>query len=118
MIISLVVETNPRNRSTGIKGITYSPKFSPKTPFIPFTDRNSVSGTVFADPIIYPWGGDRVEIANTHTKCEAILLRGIFESNPLHYEQVWLNKPILAKTGNRGPLTRDDFPPEFLEDGV
>jgi hypothetical protein len=112
-----MIETNPRNRSTGVKGITYSPKFSKKTPFIPFTDRNNtqVSSTVFADPIIYPWGGDRVEIANTISKCEAILLRAVFESDPLYYEQVWLNKPVLPKKGNRGPLTRTDFPAELLE---
>jgi hypothetical protein len=38
-----------------------------------------------------------------------------FLENPAYYEQVWWNKPIRAKTGNRGPLTREDFPAVLLE---
>ena len=117
MIFSLMIESNPRNRSTGVKGVTFSPKNSKDNPFKAHASRTDplLANTIFIDRSIYPWGGTNLEICLTKTRCEALLLKSAFLSDPAYYEQVWLNKPIRAKTGNRGPLTRDDFPAELLE---
>ena len=117
MIFSLMIETNPRNRSTGVKGVTWSPKNSKANPFKAHASRTDprLVNCTLTDRSVYPWGGANLEICLTRSYCESLLLMSAFLENPAYYEQVWWNKPIRAKTGKRGPLTREDFPAVLLE---